>query len=145
MRNLIVCVMLLTGACATTTQPTAMVPIAPPAPTSQVEGGGIRVGLVGIDGPTITLQVVNLGDEPVVLDRSAIKMVLPLGDQRTRSANLESTNVYGIPGQGIQLVRLRYDFDGVLDSDVVQLDFDHAVTRGDRPVAIPRFAFKPKA
>lgn len=144
MRNLIACVMLLTAGCATT-QPTAMVPLNPPHETSQVEGDGVRVGLVNIAGPVVTLQVVNLGDEPVVLDRSAIKLVMPLGKERARLANPESTNVYGIPGLGIQIVRLRYDFDGVLDSDVVQLDFDHAVTRGNAAVAIPRFAFKPKA
>lgn len=140
-----ICVMLLTGGCATTTQPTAMVPLNPPAETSQVEGNGVRVGVVSIEGPVVTLQVVNLGNEPVVLDRSAIKMVMPLGKQRARVANPESTNVYGIPGMGVQIVRLRYDFEGVLDSDVVQLDFDHAVMRGSEAVTIPRVAFKPKA
>jgi hypothetical protein len=126
-------------------QPTAMVAMNPPAVTSQVDGGGIRVGLVTIQGEIVTLQVVNLTDQPVVLDRNAIKMVMPLGEQRTRFTTPLSNNVFGIPGGGIQLVRLHYDLTGVLDTDVVQLDFSDAIRRDGQPVAVPRFAYKPKA
>jgi len=71
--------------------------------------------------------------------------VLPLGNQRSRLESPLRNNVFGISGMGNQLVRLRYDLSGVLDTDVVQLDFDGAIQRNGQPVAVPRFAYKPKA
>lgn len=142
MRTLLCLVLVITSGCATT-QTTAMVPVAKVSATRQVEGGDVRVGLVSIFSDIITCEVVNAGREPLVVDRDAVVMVTPLGEQRTRvPGGLQST--YQIAGGGEHVVNLRFNLDGVLDDDVVQLDFSHAISRGGQPVTgLPLLAIKP--
>ncbi len=142
MKTLLCFVMALTSGCATT-QTTAMVPVANVSATRQVEGADVRVGLVSIFSDIITCEVVNVGREPLVVDRDAVVMVTPLGERRTRvPGGLQST--YRIPGGGDHTVNLRFNLDGVLDDDVVQLDFSHAISRDGQPVTgLPLLGIKP--
>ena len=131
---------LLSG-CATS-QPTAMVPIDAHPVTVQTQGANVRVGLVRIFGDIITCEVVNLGNDPVLVDRDAIQLITPTGERRARlPGGAQST--YGIPGAGSHVVNLRFDLEGVLADDVVQLDFTHAILRNGQPVSVPPLAIQP--
>lgn len=142
MRTSLCFVMVLTSGCATT-QATAMVPLPSVSATRQVEGDGVRVGLVSIFSDIITCEVVNVGREPLVVDRDAVVMVTPLGERRIRvPGGLQST--YQIAGGGAHAVNVRFNLDGVLDDDVVQLDFSHAISRDGQPLTgLPLLAIKP--
>jgi hypothetical protein len=133
----------LGGAGCATAQPTAMVAVEAHPETRQVTGQGIRLGVISIFNDIISCEVVNLGSEPVLVDRDAIVMVTAAGERRSRlPGGAQAT--YGIVGSASHVVNVRYDLDGVLDDDVVQLDFSHAILRAGQPIAgIPSLAIKP--
>jgi hypothetical protein len=142
MTKRVLALLLLVGMAGCATTEPAMVPIEARPVMRQTEGAGVRVGLVRVFGDIITCQVVNLGKEPVVVDRDAIEMITATGEHRGRLAG-GAGSTYGIPGAGSQVVNLRYDLGGVLDDEVVQLDFSHAIVRNGQPVAVPPLAIRP--
>jgi hypothetical protein len=145
MRHLVLILALANAAGCATSAATAMVAVDARPETKQTEGAGVRVGLVRIYNDIITCEVVNLGRDPVLVDRDAVVMVTPSGERRARlPGGAQST--YGIPGSSSHVVNVRYDLDGVLDDDVVQLDFSHAILRDGQPLAapLPPLVIKPK-
>lgn len=133
-----------------TTQSTQMVEVANasphggPAPeVHETQGSGIKLRLVSIFGDIITCEVINLTAEPVLVDRDAVVLVTPTGERRSRLPGGAQTT-YQVPPSGSHVVNVRYDLGGMLDEDVAQLDFSHAVLRAGQPVSIPPLFVNPK-
>ena len=129
--------------CATSPQTTAMAPIDHRAEVRETAAADIKVRFVRTFDGIITCEVINLGAEPLLVDRDAIVLVTPTGERRNRlPGGLQTT--YQVPPSGSHVVNVRYDLSGVLDGDVAELDFGRAVLRAGQPVAVPPLAIAPK-
>jgi hypothetical protein len=143
MRNVIVAATLLAAACATTPQTTAMAPIEHRAEVHEIEAQNIKLRWLRTFEGIITCEVINLGAQPVLVDRDAIVLVTPTGERRARiPGGLQTT--YLVPPSGSHVVNVRYDLAGILDDDVAQLDFARAILLNGQPVPIPPLAIAPK-
>jgi hypothetical protein len=111
------------------------------AEAREVSASGIKLRLVRVFDDIITCEVINLGAEPVLVDRDAIVMVTAAGERRHRLAGGLQT-AYQVPPAGSHVVNVRYNLDGVLADDVVRIDFGRALLRGGAPVAVPPLALK---
>jgi hypothetical protein len=142
MRNVLVVGLLLAG-CATTPPATAMAPIEHRAEAHETEAANIKLRWVRTFEGIITCEVINLGADPVLVDRDAIMLVTPTGERRARlPGGLQTT--YQVPPSGSHVVNVRYDLGGILDDDVAQIDFGSAILRAGKPVAVPPLAIAPK-
>jgi len=135
--------LLAVAGCATSPQTTAMSPVDHRAEVRETAAADIRVRFVRTFDGIITCEVINLGAQPVLVDRDAIVLVTPTGERRNRlPGGLQTT--YQVPASGSHVVNVRYDLNGLLDNDIAQLDFATAILRDGKPIAIAPLAINPK-
>ena len=133
---------LLVAGCATSPQTTAMEPVDHRAEVRETAAADIKVRFVRTFDGIITCEVINLGAQPVLLDRDAIVLVTPTGERRNRlPGGIQTT--YQVPASGSHVVNVRYDLNGLLDNDVAQLDFAAAILRDGKPIPIAPLAINP--
>jgi hypothetical protein len=129
--------------CAATNQQTAMAPLDSHAEQRESEASGIKLRLLRIFDDIITCEVINVSNDPVLVDRDAIVLVTPTGERRSRLPGGAQTS-YQVPPMGSHVVNVRYDLSGLLTEDVAQLDFGRALMRAGQPVAGPSLYVAPK-
>lgn len=106
--------------------------------------GQARVVVDRVKGDTIWLLVYNLTDQPMTIDRDAMRFEIDgKSFDRDRGAfGIASRRFHEVPPGGVHDVRLEYGITGVGAGRTAVLYLDHAIVSRGAPLAIPPVTFR---
>ncbi|HEX9619378.1 MAG TPA: hypothetical protein VF989_04545 [Polyangiaceae bacterium] len=102
--------------------------------------GAARVSLAEVDADILKFAVFNLTNQTMVVLRDEVYMTSRLGSRRRLPGGVSS--VYNIAPGGAHDVNVRFDFDGFVAGDRVEVRFDRALVVAGSPIAIQPIALE---
>jgi hypothetical protein len=112
---------------------------AQPAKTEVEIEHRVLVHVLRVDGDTFKFNVVNLSDQPMLVDRDAITLSTPSGTRRREPGGLASS--YTIPPSGAHDVFVRFSLSELESGSQVSVDFARAIRIAGEPVAVDVIPF----
>jgi hypothetical protein len=99
----------------------------------------VLVHVLRVDGDTFKFSVVNLSDQPMLVDRDAVTLSTPTGTRRREPGGLASS--YTIPPSGAHDVFVKFDLSELESGNQVAVDFAKAIRIAGEPVPVDVIPF----
>jgi hypothetical protein len=97
---------------------------------------GVQVRLKDIQDDVFLLEVVNLGEAPIMVDRDRVVLSTPSGTRARKTGGL--SNLYTILPAGHHAVNVRFNLGGLKNGDRIGICFaDAIVLAGGQRVEVP--------
>lgn len=115
-----------------------------PWSVAAAQGGGVTIepvdGFVRGQKLWIRTNVVNGGNAPIIVDRDAVKCILPNGMAIPRASGSATVHTpYVIPPGGMHAVYVEFEGD-FLGIPSAAIDFSQAITVNGQPIGAPQVA-----
>lgn len=100
----------------------------------------VLVHVLRVDGDTFKFNVVNLSDQPMLVDRNAVTLSTPGGTRSREPGGLASS--YTIPPSGAHDVFVKFSLSELEPGTQVSVDFARAIRiAGGDPVPVEQIPF----